>query len=305
MRLTLDALIVLDAIDRKSSFAAAAEELHRVPSAITYTIQKLEQGLDVVLFDRSGHRAQLTPAGRKLLDDGRHLLRAAGELELTVKRIATGWEAELRIAITDLLPLATLHPLLETFYAEGHGTQLRLSVEVFGGAWDALVDDRADLVIGATGESPTGGGYATRLLGEMPFVFVLPPGHPLTEAPEPLGDEQLQQHRAIAAADSSRRLPPRTSALLGGQQVLTVPTIRDKHRAHLAGLGIGFMPRWMVADDLAAGRLLQREVSNPLQPYPRLLLAWKQQHKGRALRWFVEHLEDAVPFAGMLQPATA
>ena len=68
MRLTLDALIVLDAIDRKGSFAAAAEELHRVPSAITYTIQKLEQGLDVVLFDRSGHRAHLTPAGRKLLE---------------------------------------------------------------------------------------------------------------------------------------------------------------------------------------------------------------------------------------------
>ena len=304
MRLTLDALIVLDAIDRKGSFAAAAEELHRVPSAITYTIQKLEQGLDVVLFDRSGHRAHLTPAGRKLLDDGRHLLRAAGELELTVRRIATGWEADLRIAVSDLLPLEALHPLLDRFYAEGHGTQLKLTTEVFGGAWDALVDDRADLVVGATGESPAGGGYATRLLGEMPFVFVLPPGHALADAPEPLGDELLLRHRAVAAADSSRRLPPRTSALLGGQQVLTVPTIQDKHRAHLAGLGIGFMPTWMVADDLAAGRLLQREVSNPLQPYPRLLLAWKQQHKGRALRWFVEQLEHGAAFADMLQPAT-
>ena len=150
----------------------------------------------------------------------------------------------------------------------------------------------------------TGGGYATRLLGEMPFVFVLPPGHALADAPEPLGDELLLRHRAVAAADSSRRLPPRTSALLGGQQVLTVPTIQDKHRAHLAGLGIGFMPTWMVADDLAAGRLLQREVSNPLQPYPRLLLAWKQQHKGRALRWFVEQLEHGAAFADMLQPAT-
>jgi DNA-binding transcriptional LysR family regulator len=302
MRLTLDALIVLDAIDRKGSFAAAAEELHRVPSAITYTVQKLEQGLDIVLFDRSGHRAHLTPAGSKLLEDGRHLLRAAGELELTVKRIATGWEAELRIAMIDLLPLATLNPLFERFYAEGHRTQLKLSTEVFGGGWDALVDDRADLVVGATGESPAGGGYATRLLGEMPFVFVVPPGHPLADAPEPLSDELLLRHRAVAAADSSRRLPPRTSALLGGQQVLTVPTIGDKHLAHVAGLGIGFMPAWMIAEDLATGRLLQRKVSNPLQPHPRLMLAWKNQHKGRALRWFVEQLEDASLFAGMLQP---
>jgi len=61
-KLSLDALLVLDAIARKGSFAAAAEELHRVPSAITYTVQKLEQDLDVQLFDRSGHRARLTRA---------------------------------------------------------------------------------------------------------------------------------------------------------------------------------------------------------------------------------------------------
>ncbi len=299
MRLTLDALIVLDAIDRRGSFAAAAEELHRVPSAITYTIQKLEQGLELELFDRSGHRARLTPAGRELLEEGRHLLRAAGELELTVRRIATGWEAELRIAVLDLLPLEGLFTLVETFYAERHGTRLRLGTEVFGGGWDALVDDRADLVVGATGDSPAGGGYATRQLGEVPFVFVVPPGHPLAEEPEPLGDERLLRHRAVAAADSSRRLPPRTSALLGGQQVLTVPTLRDKHRAHLAGLGIGFMPTWMVAPDLAAGRLLQREVRNPLPPPP-LLLAWKATHQGRALHWFVERIMASDPFAGAL-----
>jgi len=64
MRLTLDALTVLDAIDRKGSFAAAAEELHRVPSAMTYAVQKLEEDLDALLFDRRGHRAQLTEAGR-------------------------------------------------------------------------------------------------------------------------------------------------------------------------------------------------------------------------------------------------
>ncbi len=304
MRITLDALLVLDAIDRKASFAAAAEELHRVPSALTYTVQKLEQGLDVILFDRSGHRAQLTPAGHKLLEEGRHLLRAAGELELTVKRIATGWEAELRIAVSDLLPLDHLFPLLEAFYDEGHGTHLKLTTEVFGGGWDALVDDRADLVIGATGESPTGGGYVTRALGELPFVFVIPPGHPLASGPEPLTDEQLLGHRAIAAADSSRRLPPRTAALLGGQPVLTVPTIVEKRRAHLAGLGIGFMPTYLVADDIAAGRLLQRQVSNPLHPLPQLLLAWKNQHKGHALRWFVERLEDPALFDGILVRTT-
>ena len=58
--LTLEALRVMDAIDRRGSFAAAADELGRVPSALSYTMQKLEEELDVVLFDRSGHRTKFT-----------------------------------------------------------------------------------------------------------------------------------------------------------------------------------------------------------------------------------------------------
>ena len=67
-RISVEALCVIDAIARKGSFAAAAEELFRVPSAITYTVQKLGRDLDVAIFDRSGHRATLTDAGKRLLD---------------------------------------------------------------------------------------------------------------------------------------------------------------------------------------------------------------------------------------------
>ena len=80
MHLTLEALQILDIIDRKGSFASAASALGRVPSALTYTIRKLEDDLDLLLFDRRGHRAKLTSAGRELLLEGRHLLRAANEL---------------------------------------------------------------------------------------------------------------------------------------------------------------------------------------------------------------------------------
>ena len=121
MRISLDALLVLDSISRNGSFAAAGEELHRVPSAITYTIQKLEQDLDVKLFDRSGHRARLTEAGEALLREGRHLLRAATDLECRVRRVATGWENELRIAVDDLVPTERLFALLKDFYREEIG----------------------------------------------------------------------------------------------------------------------------------------------------------------------------------------
>ena len=133
MRLSLDALLVIDAIDRKGSFAAAGHELHRVPSAITYTVQKLEEDLDVLLFDRRGHRAKLTAAGRELLNEGRHLLRAAGELEARVKRVATGWEAELRIAYDSIIPVGAMLLLARQFSTENANTRLRFAPEVLGG----------------------------------------------------------------------------------------------------------------------------------------------------------------------------
>ena len=60
---------------------AAADELHRVRSAVTYTIQKLEQDLDVTLFDRIGHRAKLTASGEALLNEGKNLLRMVADLD--------------------------------------------------------------------------------------------------------------------------------------------------------------------------------------------------------------------------------
>jgi len=108
MKISLDALQVLDAIERHGSFTAAAA-LHRVPSALSHAVAKFESDLGLALFIREGRRATLTPAGRTLLDDDRDLLRAADELERRVQRIATGWEAELRIVIATMVCLCRMH----------------------------------------------------------------------------------------------------------------------------------------------------------------------------------------------------
>jgi len=290
MRLTLDALTVLDAIDRKGSFAAAAGELHRVPSAMTYAVQKLEEDLDVLLFDRSGHRAQLTEAGKQLLSEGRHLLHAAAELEARVKRVATGYEVELRIAVDDVIPMERLYPLFGEFYVQDCGTRLRILTEVYGGAWDALVTGRADLVIGAPGEGPSGG-FSTRPLVSIEWLFAVAPAHPLAKVPEPIPPEEILMYRSVAAADSSRNLPPRTSGLLTGQDVLTVPDMRHKIAFQCAGLGVGYVPAHMVRAELEAGRLVAKQVLET-KPGMTLLTVWRTADKGKALRWFLRKLED-------------
>lgn len=299
MRLTLDALEVLDAVQRKGSFAAAAEALHRVPSAVTYAVQKLEEGLGVALFDRSGHRAVPTQAGRELLREGRRLLDAAQELESRVKRVATGYEVELRIAVNDVIPEERLVPLVAEFYRTACGTRLRISREVYGGAWDALAGDRADLAVGAPGEGPAGGGYLLRPIGQVQWAFMVAPSHPLATAPEPIPPETILKHRSIAAADSSRHLPPRTAGLLSGQDVLTVPDMTCKIAFQRAGLGVGYLPLHMTREDLAAGRLVVKQVVEPKPSQP-LYLAWRTSHKGKALEWWVERLGDAAVQRGLL-----
>jgi DNA-binding transcriptional LysR family regulator len=307
MRISLDALQVLDAIERKGSFAGAAEELHRVPSAITYTVQQLEQDLDVLLFDRSKHRASLTAAGHELLSEGRHLLRAAADLECRIQQVATGWETELRIAITTLFGAEALLPLVDAFYREHAaadapdraGTRIRILEEVLGGNWDALVSGRADLVVGSSSEMPTGGGYASLPLMQMPFAFVAAPTHPICNEKMPLSEATIMKYRSVSIADTSRNLPPRTLGVLEGQDVLTVPTTPAKIAAHVAGLGVGYLPKHVAAPEVKAKRLkiLPTEVA---RADIALTVIWRANRTGKALRWFAKKLEDPLVVAQLL-----
>jgi DNA-binding transcriptional LysR family regulator len=299
MRLSLESIQVLDAIDRKGSFAAAADELHRVPSAITYSVKQLDEGLGVEVFDRGGHRAVLTAAGRALLSEGRQLLRAAADLECRVQQVARGWEAELRIAVDTLIGAHKLFGLAEEFYRDAQGTRLRFAEEVLGGSWDALAAGRADLVVGASGDPPAGRSYATRPLGQVEMRFVAAPFHAICAERQPLTDARIQAHRAVSIADTSRLAAPRTVGLLSGQETLTVPSLEAKASALVSGLGVGFVPRWIAEREEQAGRLRILEVEGNRLP-AELLLAWHPGQEGNALRWFTRRLQDPLVVAELL-----
>ena len=294
--LSLETLQVLDAIDRKGSFAAAAAELGKVPSALTYVVRKLETQLDALLFDRRGHRAKLTPAGLELLREGRHLLHAADELERRVRRVATGWEVELRIAVDGLISIDALLEVVRRFYAEEPGTRLRLFGEVLSGTWDALLAGRADLALGTSSATPGGvaptSGFQSRFLGEVEMVFVVTPDHPLATAREPLAPEQIRLHRAVAVGDSARNLPTVTVGLLGGQDVLTVPDMGAKVAAQLGGLGCGNLPLHLALPHIQAGRLVPKLLRES-RVAATLHYAGCTSGRGKALLWFLKCLADA------------
>lgn len=287
--ITLDALRTLDAIDRRRSFAAAAEELYRVPSAISYTVNKLEEDLGVKLFDRSGRRANLTPVGRLLLTQGRQILMATEELTALARQSAEGWEQELRICVDSLLGYGPIYKLIEAFQAIQPRTEVRLLEEVLGGSWDALNSERCDLVIGAEGEGPSQG-FGTHALGQVAFDFAVAKGHPLTELPQPVTLEALQAHPMVVVADSSRYLPARSSGLLDGRTRLVVPSFAQKIEAQIRGLGVGYLPRHRIHEALDRGDLQVVELEETRPPQT-ISMAWRSTNRGKGLKWFVERLK--------------
>jgi len=290
--LTPEALRLIDAVHRTGSMAAAARELGLVPSAVTYRVRQLEDALDVLLFDRSSRQARLTAAGQELLREGQRLLWELDAVAHRVKRVATGWEPQFTLAVDGVISRSTVMELCEAFYAQEPPTRLKIREESLSGTLEALTSGQADLALGVALETPTPPGYRSERLGSVEFIFALAPQHPLARAPEPLTDELLRQHRAVAVADSVQRGNALTIGLLGGQDVLTVPSMMAKLEAQLHGLGVGFLPSYLVQPYLDSGRLLTRQVQRPRR-LARMSYLWRdepQARAGRALQWWLAQL---------------
>ncbi len=306
--LTPETLTMLQAIAREGSLAGAARVMGLVPSAVTYRVRQLEEGLDVLLFDRSARKASLTAAGQELLTEGDHILAQLEAVAQRVKRVATGWEPKLIIAVDSLILQRTLLELCEAFFALNPPTQLKLQRETLSGTWEALAEGQADLAIGGVAEQTASPSIRIKPMGDVPFVFAVAPHHPLALATEPLSDATLAQHRAVAVADSTRRGNGLSLGLLAGQSVLTVSDMQTKLDAQLRGLGSGFVPLCMAQPYINSGLLVAKQTERAARIVT-VSYAWraaqvtlkKSQAKdhphdkmpGRALQWWLDQLANS------------
>jgi len=289
--LSMEELALLEAIRETGSLSRAAARLGKAPSTVSHAARQLETRFDALLFDRRRYRLQLTPAGQLLAQEAARLTLDVSRLTQRVKQIAGGWEDRLWIVTDELLEFETLLPLIRTFDGLESGVTLRITHEVLGGTWDALRDGRADLVIGATNEPPLIPKLRWFELGVMEWAFAISPRHPLAKAKEPLQRESVSAHRAVVVADSSRRPDVRSYGILGGQAALAVPSMRAKIQAQREGLGVGWLPRQRIGSLLKRGELVEKRMADPREPNT-LYVAWRGEHEGRALEWWLEQLKQ-------------
>jgi DNA-binding transcriptional LysR family regulator len=251
MRITFDSLEALEAIDRHGSFAAAARALHKVQSAISYSVHQLEEGLGISLFDRRGHKAVLTDSGRMVLEEGRRVLAGARRIETLAARFGEDWEPRVEIVADGILPLDPIMRALRTMTDDGVPTHIQLKVEFLGGVQDRFEKDSADVML--VKDYARSARLVEHPLPEVEVVLVCASGHPLAQAGRPRSLSDLQAHVELTVHDSSESRRIRDARIFGGPRVFFLSDFVTKKQAIAMGLGYGWMPTYLVKDELALG----------------------------------------------------
>lgn len=287
--ITIEVLETLDAIDRRGSYAKASEELNKATSAVSYAVQKLEEQLDISLFQRQGRRSVLTPAGQLILKEGRSILLATRRLANSAKEVATGWEPKIRIAMESTLNSPLFFDVLAEFLEDHLNVEIDVLESVLNGGWEALDQDRVELLVGVPGPAPLQKGFRTVAIGNSDLVPVIAASHEyssLAQSPEALA-EKLPELRRIITHDTSRHEISRSEGLSrvsGGDEGKNfyVQNMDQKVEAIVAGIGIGHVPRQRIQHYLDSGHLIELKLANSSNH--EYLMAWKISNKGKGLQ---------------------
>lgn len=272
------------AVVDEGSFAAAGRRLRRATSVVSYAIANLEAQLGVPLFAREGtKKPRLTAQGQAVLEELRQVERGFAGLRARVGGLAQGLEPRLAVVVDVMFPSACLAAALQDFAERFPSVALNLRVEALGAVADLVL--RGEAALGIAGplaaELP---GLTRTFLGTVDLLPVAAPSHRLV-------------HGGALADDVQLVLTDRSDLSAGREfSVLSARTWRlgdlgAKHALLRAGLGWGNMPRWMVTEDLAAGRLI--ELQRPERPgghYPLFAVHRTDSPLGPAARWLAQRL---------------
>jgi len=249
-------LKVFRAVARHLNFTRAAEELLLTQPAVTQQIKALEDEFGMPLFDRSGGRIALTPAGVVLLPFAERLKALADEAIEAVTGSAGEETGQLQLGASQTIAQYLLPKFIAAFALE----QPRVAIHAISGNTDeiveALVQRRIQL---ALIEGPA----MRRDVHIEPFmedrmVLVVPAGHEWAEAE--LGAEELRRADFLMRelGSGSRRVVEAALAKAGLKKkdlrvVMEIDSTEGLLSAVEAGLGVTFVSRWAVRNHLALG----------------------------------------------------
>ncbi|WP_434778260.1 LysR substrate-binding domain-containing protein [Neisseria sp. Ec49-e6-T10] len=283
-----DNLYIFAQVAKHKNLSRAADELGLTSSAISYAIKRMETYLGMDLLQRNTRNVELTEAGNYFYQKAVHLLNDFNSIQRSLNSINQGIEFKLRICINNLMhtPYHT-SKLLSYIKQRFPLCQVIITTEVYNGVWDAILNKNIDIAIGAPGKLVEGGGLDYIELGRVHWKFVIAPNHPLANAVEPIPESVLRLYPSAFIEDTALNITKKVGWLLHGQEIIKVPDLETKYQVQRLGVGIGFLPDYMVRKDIEEKKLIEKEIKNPRQP-SRMLLAIKHELKGEVAQW-IEH----------------
>ncbi|MDQ6983407.1 MAG: LysR family transcriptional regulator, partial [Ghiorsea sp.] len=249
----LEQLKYLQAIVEHGSFRAAASAVFRSQSSLSISIQKLEQELDIKLFTRNNYRPELTAEGKAIYKKAQHILNKSNDLKNLAEHLASGFEAEIRLAISGILPIEPILDVLNTLDDDYPETRMNISVENLSGTMERLLDDDADIAL--TDSLDPDVHLETLKLTCVDFVSVVPSQSEWANKADTLTEQDLEHETMIVVRDTSHHSKRVSKGILEGAPQWVVNDFSTKQRIICSGKGWGRMPLHLVADDIQQGRL--------------------------------------------------
>lgn len=234
----------------------AAARLHLTRSAVTKIIARLEQRLDTRLFHRTTRTLSLTEGGQDYYE---HCLRALAELDAGEAALDSGRRepsGRLRISAPVLFGRQCIAPVLIGLLAR----HARLSIEMsFSDRVVDVIDEGFDLAV-RVGELPDSTVLASRRLGAQRMAICAAPAY-LRAQGRPESLEDVATHAAIVYGRNGLRKswsmqhPDGTVRQVEPSHRIVLDDLQAITDAALAGLGLAWLPCWMIEPHVAQGRL--------------------------------------------------
>ncbi len=250
-KVSLDQWRAFIAVVENDGFAKAAGQVHKTQSSVSYAVQKIEQLLDVKLFEKQGRKAVLTAAGEALYRRSKNLVERADALERGAAELDEDWDPELRIAVEIVYPTWALLGSMQRFSEERPQTRIQLFETVLGGTDEALFERAVDLAV-----SPhVPQGFSGDPLLRIRFVAAATPNHPLHQLGRALTLDDLREHRHLFIRDSAVQRTRESGGWLGADQRWTVSHKATQIAAACMGLGFAWFPEDSIRKELEEGSL--------------------------------------------------
>ncbi len=293
----VDHLTAFCAVVDHGSLSAAARELRRPISSVSYSLAQLESYCGFDLLGRGAHRSELTERGRALLAEARTVVERARSFTSHAASLEKGEETRLRVLVDVLFPRGDMIRALRSFARAHPQARIQFFNSSLATLWDDLRNDSIDFALTLAAAIPSD--IAARDLGSETLAPAVSVNHRLARLQQPLSLRAFARERQIYYVGSPQIDMERVGRLFS-TDVWTVNDVESIKSMVTGGLGWCFSAVGTFADEIRRGEVVRLTCEDmQFHPVRTVVVAWPAHRQpgplGRALVETLGELSDQRP----------